>query len=103
MIPEDRIGRLIVITYFSLTAGVVEELYFRGLLFRALAGCKNHFLIFIAISPVLFSLVHWESGLANVLSTYLFGLFFAGTYLVFQNIWPLVVGHTVTDLVWFSQ
>ncbi|MCP4769644.1 MAG: CPBP family intramembrane metalloprotease [Gammaproteobacteria bacterium] len=51
---------------------------------------------------LLFSLVHWEDGLANLASTYIFGVFMAIAYLGLRNLWPLVIGHIFIDLVWFG-
>ena len=102
VIPDDRVHRVIVIGYFAVSAGLVEEFFFRGMIFKTLAGLKYQVALFVLISPVLFSLIHWESGLANLISTYAFGVFSAAAFLILRNIWPLVIGHIVTDVIWFS-
>ena len=91
-----------VVIYFGLSAGLVEEFLFRGLLFRAFSEFQHSLLLFLVVSPLLFSLVHWEDGLANLASTCIFGVFMAIAYLGFRNLWPLVIGHIFTDLVWFG-
>jgi len=102
MIPESGIGYYAVILYFALSAGLVEEFLFRGLLFRAAREFAHPALAFMLVSPLAFSLVHWESGPANLCATWVFGLFAAAAYLRMKNLWPLIVGHVVTDLLWFS-
>ena len=102
MIPNHGIMKYLVIVYFSLTAGFVEEVFFRGILFKITHSLKNGLLIFLVLSPVLFSLIHWETGLTNMLAAFAFGLLVTIAYLIFRNIWPLIVGHTFTNLVWFS-
>jgi membrane protease YdiL (CAAX protease family) len=102
VVPESGMLYLVVIVYFALSAGVVEEFLFRGLLFRAFSGFRHSLALFLVLSPLLFSLVHWEDGIANLVSTWIVGLFMALAYLGFRNLWPLVIGHIFTDLVWYG-
>jgi membrane protease YdiL (CAAX protease family) len=102
IVPESGILYFAVIIYFALSAGLVEEFLFRGLLYRAFSGFRHSLGLFLVISPILFSLVHWEDGLANLASTYIVGVFMAIAYLGLRNLWPLVIGHIFTNLVWFG-
>lgn len=103
IIPDSKFLKYLVVTYFALSAGLVEEFLMRGMLFRAFKNLSNSSVIFLAISPVVFSLVHWEGGLGAIISTYVFGLFMAVAFLLLRNIWPLIVGHIYTNILWFSQ
>lgn len=102
MIPESGIAHQAVILYFALSAGLVEEFLFRGLLWRAAREFAHPALCFWLVSPLAFSLVHWESGLANLLAAWVFGVFAATAYLLIKNLWPLIAGHAVTDWLWFG-
>jgi membrane protease YdiL (CAAX protease family) len=102
VVPDAGISHVLVVLYLGLSAGLVEEFLFRGLLYRAVAECRHASTLFLLISPLLFSLIHWEDGVANLLATYVVGLFLAAAYLGLQNLWPLVIGHVFTDLVWFG-
>jgi membrane protease YdiL (CAAX protease family) len=102
IVPEAGFFYYLVVIYFALSAGLVEEFLFRGLLYRAFAGFRHSLVLFLLVSPLLFSLVHWEDGLANLVTTYVVGVFMAFAYLGFRNLWPLVVGHVFTDLLWFG-
>ncbi|MCP4470738.1 MAG: CPBP family intramembrane metalloprotease [Gammaproteobacteria bacterium] len=102
IVPESGTLYLVVVIYFGLSAGLVEEFLFRGLLFQAFAGFRNSLALFLLVSPLLFSLVHWEDGFANLASTYIVGIFMAIAYIGLRNLWPLVIGHIFTDLVWFG-
>jgi len=102
IVPESGILYFAVTIYFGLSAGLVEEFLFRGLLYRAFSGFRHALALFLVISPVLFSLVHWENGFANLASTYIVGVFMAIAYLGLRNLWPLVIGHIFTDLLWFG-
>lgn len=95
--------RTLVAAYFALTAGVVEEVYFRGLLHKAVQHRPDAGGLYLVWSPLLFALIHWEGGFANVSTTYVFGLFAAAAFLAMRNLWPLIIGHIYTDYVLFSQ
>ena len=102
IIPESGLLYFLVVIYFALSAGLVEEFLYRGLFYGALSGLRHANTLFLLFSPLLFSLVHWEDGPANLVATYFVGVFMAIAYLGFRNIWPLVVGHVFTDLAWFG-
>lgn len=102
LVPTSGFPRFLVLLYFCLSAGIVEELYFRGmarLLFpRNLSGS----LFYIASTAILFSLIHWEGGVWNLTETLLFGLAMSTLYVLSGNLWPLIIGHAITDYLWFS-
>ena len=102
VVPESGFFYVVVVIYFALSAGLVEEFLFRGLLWQAFSGFQHSLTLFLIISPILFSLVDWENGVANLAATYLVGIFMAIAYLGLRNLWPLIVGHVFTDLVWFG-
>lgn len=102
IVPEAGIFYYLVVIYFALSAGLVEEFLFRGLLLHALSGFRHSLVLFLLISPLLFGLVHWEDGVANLITTWCVGVFMAIAYIGLRNLWPLVIGHIFTDLVWFG-
>ena len=102
IVPDSGFLYFVVVVYFGLSAGLVEEFLFRGLLYRAFNGFRHSLPLFLVISPLLFSLVHWENGLVNLAATLVVGVFMAFAYLGLRNLWPLVVGHIFTDLTWFG-
>ena len=98
-LPSEESGRAFAVLYLALSAGVVEEIYFRGLLFKALEFVRGAVPLYLLVSPILFAAIHWESGWANTGAAYVYGLFAAVAYLAMRNIWPLIVGHFYTDYV----
>ena len=54
------------------------------------------------MSPLVFSLVHWESGIANLAAAWVVGLLAAAALLLLKNLWPLIAGHVFTDLLWYG-
>ena len=100
ILPNDGWKKIIVNLYFAFSAGIVEEIYFRGLLrqlFRNFSG-----IIFVSASSLLFSVIHWEGGLQNLVPTFIFGVATALYALRFKNLIPLILSHAATNYIVFS-
>jgi len=91
--------------YYAATAGLVEEVTYRGCLFRLLAGAgagpRRSKWRFVWVSSLLFCLSHWEQGSAYMLAAGAFGLAAALIYLKLRDLWPLIIAHFLDDLVDF--
>lgn len=87
--------------YFALSAGIIEELYYRGLLYKIVKSASHPRLLYLLLSPAFFAIVHWEQGMDGILSNYIFGMCAGLFYLKFKNLWPLILGHVITDYLWF--
>lgn len=84
----------------SISAGITEELLYRGYFFYALArvfpGLSSiHILI---ISTIIFGMAHIYLGKEAIRSG-LLGLFFGIFYIVFDSIIPVIILHVSQDLV----
>ena len=88
--------------YFALSAGIIEELYYRGLFYKAVQSASHPKLLYLLLSPAIFAIAHWEQGASRALGAYLFGMLASIFYLKIKNLWPLIVGHVITDYLWFS-
>lgn len=98
MIPQNPgLLRIATLIYFALSAGVVEEFYYRGLMRKVF----NKGFYYVLVSSIIFSLVHWEGGVRSLTSAFVFGLAASSISLYTKNIWPLVIGHFLNDLLWF--
>jgi len=100
---------------FDLTFGVAlvaasEEAVFRGYCFTALHD-RLAPRVLVALSAVLFGMIHWSQGLHAVLSTALWGILPMVSMVKTRSIIPAVISHYITDLVslggfvpenWFS-
>jgi hypothetical protein len=87
----------------SLTAGAVESAFFIGLPWLAVRRLvkfpgKASFAI---ASSIHFALTHWEQGFHNVIATFFFGVIACAWYFKLRDLWPVVVAHTMIDLVAF--
>ncbi|MCM3600978.1 CPBP family intramembrane metalloprotease [Robertmurraya korlensis] len=85
----------------SWTAGITEEIIYRGFLIFALTQLFPSFSVWMVfiLSSLLFGLAHTYQGFLNVIKTSLFGLFFAILYMGLDSIVPLMILHFLIDYV----
>lgn len=100
----DGLMKGVVVAYFALTAGVVEEIAFRGLPLAALQVAGREQIpttAYVLGTSVLFALIHWENGPPELAATFVYGAVAALLYLKLANLWPLVLGHVAVDVISF--
>lgn len=102
VIPEHGAARMLVIAWFALSAGVVEETLYRAYAWYLASRCTWPRLVYLTGAPLVFAVVHWEGGAASLLAAWFYGLGACVVYLGLRNLWPLIVGHCTTDLYAFS-
>ncbi len=86
-------------TWVSLTAGLFEELLYRGFLFflvRSLVPAINVYLC-LAIMGAVFGLGHAYQGVSGALKTGLYGVMLAALYAVTGSILPGILLHFLND------
>ena len=54
----------------------------------------------VIASALLFGSYHWSRGLGTIISAVLFGIVAMTFYVRAGVLWPLVLVHYVTDVVW---
>lgn len=105
--PSDRYMLLIqilnsnrlLLIFTILTAGIVEELLFRGYLLSRLQLFFKNSHVPVIISAVVFGLFHIGYGtLLNVIGPMLLGVLFALYYNRYKNIVPVIIAHFLYDL-----
>jgi membrane protease YdiL (CAAX protease family) len=80
-------------------AGFMEELVFRAYLITRLETLLQSSWRALVVATLLFAAVHGYQGPAGVWFTFLFGLAYGGVYLGCRRLWPLAIGHALTNLV----
>jgi membrane protease YdiL (CAAX protease family) len=89
---------LILLT--CLTAGMVEELVFRGYILPRLQLLFNKTYVSVIISSVIFGLIHFGYGTTiNVIGPFIIGLVFAIHYYKYRNIKILMICHFLWDFL----
>jgi uncharacterized protein len=85
----------------SVTAGICEELLYRGFLLRYLALVPWHLpmLAAVLIAAFAFGLAHLYQGISGLISTGIGGLLFAGLFLGTGTLVVPIVFHAALDLI----
>ena len=91
------------VNIFDLTFGLAlvalsEEAIFRGYFYSALHD-RLSFRSLVALSAVLFGMIHWSQGLPAILSTALWGILPMVSMDRTRSIIPAVIAHYITNLV----
>ena len=82
----------------SVTAGIVEEIVYRGFMIWLLGNFVPLWAAVI-LSSVFFGLGHSYQGLEGALRTGAAGLVFAVLYVVSGSIWLPIIGHALVDML----
>jgi uncharacterized protein len=92
--PGERWGFALV----SLTAGICEEVLFRGFVMWCCAAWVGP-IGAVLLSSLLFGVGHVYLGVSHIVRTGLVGLAMAGIVIAAGSLWPAILLHTVIDLV----
>jgi len=97
MLPHTS-GELKGFTFLSITAGICEEIMFRGFVFWYVSVWTGP-IIALVLSSVLFGFAHVYLGFSHVIKTSVVGLVFAIIVLASGSLWPAIIIHAVMDMV----
>jgi len=97
---EGLAPRLMVVTYLSLTAAMVEEGVFRGLAWEYFQALGRSWAVpaYVVTTAVLFGAIHSEQGPHGVIAAFSLGLVSAFLYSRIRNLWPFVTAHFLIDM-----
>jgi membrane protease YdiL (CAAX protease family) len=91
--------------YLSVTAGLVEEIFFRALPLLYLErrfGDAVPRKTYVLGTAILFAIIHWGNGPYEVVATFAFGVLAAILYLRLRDLWPLIGAHVIIDAIGFA-
>jgi hypothetical protein len=93
--------RPLFLVFTALTAGVTEEVIFRGYMLTRLSLLfKNRYVLPVIISSLLFSVLHHGyKSLREYIFTFLIGVVFCVYYQKYRNIKVLIVVHFLIDMI----
>ena len=98
-------SKKIELKYFyllALSAGVCEEIIFRGFLinyFVGLFGNETSGLILAVLLPgLIFALSHIYQGWNAVFKIILMAVIFGALFILMKSLWPLIILHTLVDV-----
>jgi membrane protease YdiL (CAAX protease family) len=84
--------------YFSLSAGVLEELVYRGIVISQLKRISTNTLFLVLTSTFLFVAIHWSNGFIAWMEAAVFGSFWAYIFIRTGKLLPLILAHFLYDL-----
>ncbi|MCI0490217.1 MAG: CPBP family intramembrane metalloprotease [Blastocatellia bacterium] len=96
ILPHDR-TEMTRFTALSLTAGISEEILYRGFLIWYISQFAG-LLPAVLLSSVLFGLGHIYQGLQGVIKTAAIGLFSALLYILTESLWVPMLLHAYVDI-----
>ncbi len=91
------------IIYAALTAGVLEEVIYRGAITSLLRRHIRGFWALVAASSAVFAGIHWGEGPARLLYTFIWGILPTIWFLKRGNLWAPILAHTVYDYLSFNE
>jgi membrane protease YdiL (CAAX protease family) len=93
-------NNLPLILFTSVTAGVTEELFFRGYLIPRLEILFKNTYLAILISSILFGLIHYRYGtLTQIIAPFFIGIILALHYQKHRNITIIIICHFLWNLL----
>lgn len=96
MLPHTM-GELAWFTALSVTAGVCEELIFRGYILWASQSILGLWPA-VVLSCLVFALAHAYQGIGGIVKTGLLGAFFMASVLLLGSLLPAMVAHALIDI-----
>jgi membrane protease YdiL (CAAX protease family) len=99
MVAMFKTNKLLLV-FTALTAGVVEEVIFRGFLLPRLTILLRKPYLAIIASSLIFGLIHFTYGtLSQMIAPFLIGLILAFIYNKYRNIKMVIAIHFLWDLI----
>ncbi|MGQ8366033.1 CPBP family intramembrane glutamic endopeptidase [Glaciecola sp. 1036] len=97
MLPSNRTELQWFIGGLSTSAGICEELLFRGFMIGVL---DSHIGLIpsLLLSSAIFGLCHFYQGWKNVVRTGCIGLILGGIFIITESLWVIILLHTVIDV-----
>jgi membrane protease YdiL (CAAX protease family) len=87
------------ILYLAITAGILEEIIYRGIVITQINKYTENKYFLISGSAILFSLVHWSNGLNTILLSLILGIFWAYLFINKRRLLPLIFAHLIYDFI----
>ncbi len=104
-IPNDPVLKPVVGFYSALTAGLAEEWTYKGAIYYLLhvrePSPYSRF-AFVLIAPLLFGLIHWENGPAEMIGAFAMCAVGSLLFLKVLNVIPFILAHAVIDIWHFT-
>jgi membrane protease YdiL (CAAX protease family) len=105
LIPQTWVEKLVYVGV-CLTAGICEELVFRGFLIAALNAATGSLPLAVVLSAGAFGVAHAHQDAAGAMRATLLALVLSVPLLVTGSLYPGIAAHAIVDLLgglWLSK
>lgn len=89
----------VVFVFLSFSAGLGEELAYRGFLVPALAAVFGSVLAAVLLSSIVFGILHAYQGWLGMVRTALLGIVLATSFILTGSLWPAIIAHAMLDVL----
>ncbi len=98
LLPRTGIERLFWVV-LSLTAGICEEVAFRGYLITRMRilGKNRNWILPVFVASIIFGSGHSYQGLGGFIMMSVYGAFFAVLFIRTGSLWPCIIAHFFQD------
>lgn len=100
--PSEEPQRALLILYAALSAGILEEIIFRGAAITTLERFISSNKGVILCSSALFACIHWSSGWGAIIGTFLFAYPVSVYFQRTRDLAAPITAHILVDLLYFS-
>ncbi|MCX8124447.1 MAG: CPBP family intramembrane metalloprotease [Spirochaetes bacterium] len=87
------------VIYLSITAGIYEEIIYRGIVIHQLKTITSNTWVLVCTSTLLFIAIHWSMGPGTWLEAGLWGALWAYLFIKTNSLLPIMIAHFLYDVV----
>ncbi len=99
--PKEKVLFYITVIYAAVSAGILEEFIFRGIVISQLEKYKLSKFSIVIISCIIFGCIHWGQGLEKIVGTAVIGIVPAIWYLKTRQNWGNIIFHATYNYILF--
>ena len=86
------------VIYLAVSAGIFEEIVYRGIAISQLKKISQNTLFLVASSTFLFVIIHWSNGMVTWIQAAIFGSFWAYSFIKTGRLLPIMIAHFLYNL-----
>ncbi|MEW6528196.1 MAG: CPBP family intramembrane glutamic endopeptidase [Spirochaetota bacterium] len=86
------------VLYLSITAGIYEEIIYRGIAIHLLKTLTSNTFVLVISSTLLFVAIHWSMGPGTWMEAALWGALWAYLYIKTHSLLPIMIAHFLYDV-----
>lgn len=101
--PASQPMRMLTIVYAAVSAGVLEEIVYRGVVTTELEKHVRSPFAIVLLSCLIFACIHWNEGPGKSLSTFFWAIIPTIWFLKRRTLWGPITCHTLYDLLIFTN